>query len=122
MTINSLYRLKEIIENEKFFNFLLELNENDFWDIRDNHTFEEKWLNEYSILNDVKLDDEVNELINEIREISFKNVYLKTGNEEIASYLSDDFELIAKSLFLNKDNWIITHLWKSYLQSKIYIK
>lgn len=103
------------------FNFMEKINEEDFFNLREDESFESEWLENFNDLKKVKLDDDLVEIINQIREISFKNTFLYTQIPEISSYISDDFELISKSLLLNEDNWILKHLWKAYQNQKIYI-
>ncbi|MEE6032942.1 hypothetical protein [Avibacterium paragallinarum] len=116
-----LFLLKNIISETNFFNFMEKINEEDFFNLREDESFESEWLENFNDLKKVKLDDDLVEIINQIREISFKNTFLYTQNPEISSYISDDFELISKSLLLNEDNWILKHLWKAYQNQKIYI-
>lgn len=121
MNKQSLFLLKNIISETNFFNFMEKINEEDFFNLREDESFESEWLGNFNNLEKVKLDDDLVEIINQIREISFKNTFLYTQNPEISSYISDDFELISKSLLLNEDNWILKHLWKAYQNQKIYI-
>lgn len=121
MNKQSLFLLKNIISEANFFNFMEKINEEDFFNLREDERFESEWLGNFNNLEKVKLDDDLVEIINQIREISFKNTFLHTQNPEISSYISDDFELISKSLLLNEDNWILKHLWKAYQNQKIYI-
>lgn len=121
MNKQSLFLLKNIISETNFFNFMEKINEEDFFNLREDESFESEWLENFNNLKKVRLDDDLVEIINQIREISFKNTFLYTQNPEISSYISDDFELISKSLLLNEDNWILKHLWKAYQNQKIYI-
>lgn len=121
MNKQSLFLLKNIISETNFFNFIEKINEEDFFKLREDESFESEWLENFNNLEKVKLDDDLVEIINQIREISFKKTFLHTQNPEISSYISDDFELISKSLLLNEDNWILKHLWKAYQNQKIYI-
>lgn len=121
MNKQSLFLLKSIISETNFFNFMEKINEEDFFNLREDESFESEWLENFNDLKKVRLDDDLVEIINQIREISFKNTFLYTQNPEISSYISDDFELISKSLLLNEDNWILKHLWKAYQNQKIYI-
>jgi hypothetical protein len=62
---------------------------------------------------------EVNKLVESIREIAFKITYDSTESSDLASYISDDFGLIAEALFLNyNDDWL-NALLKEYTKSKV---
>lgn len=121
MKKQSVILLKNTISETNFFNFMDKVNEEDFFNLREDESFESEWLKIFNNLEKVKLDDDLVKIINQIREISFKNTFLHTQNPDISSYISDDFELISKSLLLNEDNWVLKHLWKAYQNQKIYI-
>lgn len=121
MNKQSVILLKNTISETNFFNFMDKVNEEDFFNLREDESFESEWLKIFNNLEKVKLDDDLVKIINQIREISFKNTFLHTQNPDISSYISDDFELISKSLLLNEDNWVLKHLWKAYQNQKIYI-
>ncbi len=57
-------------------------------------------------------------LILEIRKASFLLVGRASTQKEIASYVSDDMELISKAQALQLDLPWLTQLWQSYLQGR----
>lgn len=122
MNKENLIELQELISEINFFDFMTEIDEDDFFNLRDSEDFENEWLAVSDNLETINFDDDLTKIINQIREISFKKVFSYTKNSEISAYISDDFELIAKSLLLNQNNWVLTHLWQAYQNKKIYIE
>ncbi len=92
-------------------------------DCRDLPPFDSNWVKCY---NEIENELVKNPLSNEdlstidiIREKAFKAVSSLTSQHEIASYISDDFDLIAKSMALSSNNAFATVLYKSYCDGKI---
>lgn len=112
--------LKEWIQSTAFINLISALgtdntNVDDFLDRRDSVTFEQKWLADFTLLEDVSYSADQLKSIDSLREITFKVIYQCTQNSELASYLSDDMELIAKSFSQQQSEiWTIQHLWLCY--------
>lgn len=92
--------------------------QNAMLDIRDQKEFEVEWLR---VNQAVKQREESQQLsaedktaIDELREATFKKTYQVTSNGELAGYVSDDFDLIARALVVNyRDSWLDT-LWMQY--------
>jgi hypothetical protein len=93
----------------------------DLLDKRDNDDFGDEWIriyNEISKKKRVIFSDE-NEIIESIREESYKITYNATKSPELAGYISDDFGLIADALTLNySDKWL-NALAKEYIEGRI---
>jgi hypothetical protein len=90
-------------------------------DNRDISVFDNEWIRNYNEIKAMKtsIPPEVNKLVESIREIAFKITYDSTESSDLASYISDDFGLIAEALFLNyNDDWL-NALLKEYTKSKV---
>ena len=93
----------KIITNELFEDYDID----EVLDLRDNKNFDLEWCRVYNEIEDLNIKEEDLIIINDIR----KNVYLKvcdiTKECEIASYISDDFELISKAYIRGiNDSWL----------------
>ena len=112
--------LKEWIQSTAFIDLISALdtdntNADDFLDRRDAVPFEQKWLADFKLLEDFSYSADQVKSIDLLREITFKVVYQCTQNSELASYLSDDMELITKSFSQQQTKiWAIQHLWLCY--------
>ena len=89
-------------------------------DSRDSEDFENDWMR---VFREIELREKLKPLTSEnlakiekIREISYKKTFDSTQNSELAAYVADDFELIAKSLFLDFNNEWLNTLFLCYLQ------
>ncbi len=89
-------------------------------DERDESVFDSEWIRNYEAINEKKgiTDHEIEE-IDIIREISFKAAYNATESADLAGYISDDFELIAKALILNYNDEWLNALAKEYVEDMI---
>ncbi len=92
-----------IITKELFDNYNLD----DVLNLRNNDIFDSKWIELYNSLEKLEISNDNLKLIDEIR----KEVFIKSCNisedSEIASYISDDFELICKAYIFNiNNNWL----------------
>lgn len=115
--MNNLSELKSLLANSNLLNFHA-LNENsidEMLDRRDDAVFEEDWLRVFQKLeNELFTDDALMEIKN-IREIAYQKTFEATNHSELAAYVADDFEMIAKSLLADfSDEWL-NALFLSYL-------
>ena len=90
----------------------------DALDQRDSSDFENEWLEIFNeigvLLRDRPLNEDELNLINIIREVSYKKVYEHTEYPEMCAYVSDDFEIISKAFILSyNDDWL-NALWNGY--------
>jgi hypothetical protein len=95
----------------------------DILDQRDETEFEQPWL-ECSKRVEAAWeartpDDSTKKTTDEVRKESFLVVSRATEQHEIASYVSDDFELICKSIALNMNDPYATGLLESYRRGEI---
>lgn len=100
--------LRKIISGNMFKPEMFDnLDENFVLDSRDDFVFENDWLRVSNDLEEQEINSEYNDLIHEIAKQSFITVYNITGSDELASYISDDFELISKAIILGyNDAWM----------------
>jgi hypothetical protein len=92
----------QVFDDEDFDNLL---------DLREKPDFEAEWLRVYEEIEEQQkmreIASDVKVLIDTICEMAFKRAYSLTKNSEIAGYVSDDFELLAKAAVLNyQDSWL----------------
>lgn len=119
MENHDLTELDERITRPDFFSFLDALDIDAALDNRDEEGFDECWMKASVLTAENERTTPRKDLhrINQIREKAFKLSYAATRYAELASCISDDFELIAKSLSLGKsDSWAINHLLNSYMK------
>lgn len=103
-----------------------ELDLDTILDNRDsNEAFEQSWLlasAEISQRWDVAPHHREKEILVEtIRKQSFMQVSDATHQHEIASSVSDDFELIAKAIALNLKNVFVTHMFECYCKHHVFL-
>ena len=76
-------------------------------DMRDDEEFDSEWIRVYDILNQVEMEQNTKKAIDDIREKSFLIAYNLSDSSDIASCVSDDFEIICKAYVLDyNDNWL----------------
>ena len=84
----------------------------DILDARDADAFSDVWIKTWKKVEHVQID------IDTQREKIFKLIFSKTQSSDLAAYLIEDFELIAKHLNQEEDNWV-THLCATYFDHKV---
>lgn len=92
-------------------------------DRRDKESFEKKWIESHRLVearfSESSQPHEIKEKIEEIRKESFLATSRATEQHEIASYVSDDFDLIAKNIALELADPFLDSLFKIYIQDKL---
>lgn len=90
---------------------------------RDASAFATPWTDAYNAIssdyNKVALDQREKARIDKIREYVYKRVYQRTEVSDLASYVSDDFDLILKCLLLDAEHDWVNALWLSYKEGAI---
>ncbi len=121
--MENLAKLKEEMYNTDLLIETLKWKSHDYDDYlnyRDTPDFENRW---FVAKNDIApvvksyglmLDD-----INEISEIAFNEVYNITLNSDLAAYVSDDFELIAKNFISGQRNDFLNNMWSIYKSGEL---
>ncbi len=86
-------------------------------DSRDEEPFDSNWVTSHQRIEaawSASSTDEQTAQVNKIRQAAFVAASLMTNNHEIAAYISDDFELIAKSVVLGDLDSFTSGLVKRY--------
>lgn len=116
--LKALRELRSLLVENKIIHFagLNEARISEMLDARDSVEFESDWLQTFNNLEMSFNASPEQPLITEIREIAYQKTYDLTQHSELSAYVSDDFELIAKSFFSGyTDEWL-NLLFLSYLQ------
>ncbi|MBQ7231872.1 MAG: hypothetical protein IJX07_01390 [Bacillales bacterium] len=87
-------------------------------DIRDDEEFDSEWMRVYDALNEFEIGDFEKKKIDNIREKSFLKSYNLSGLGDIASCVSDDFEIICKAYLTNYNDMWVNSLIMSYVNGK----
>ena len=92
-------------------------NADDLLEARESDPFDSEWMRCYGAIQDAEVEAELqktNVIIDDLREWTFKQAHGISGNAEIAGYVADDFELIARALQADwSDEWLGA-LWQEY--------
>jgi hypothetical protein len=83
-------------------------------DGRDEVSFDQTWINAFKSLEKLQIKTADIQTIDSIREAAFKVTYNHCEDSDLAGYISDDFELIAKAFLFNLDNSFINAIWLCY--------
>ncbi|MBN3567254.1 hypothetical protein [Burkholderia cenocepacia] len=103
------------ISRSDFFDFLSGLDFDDMLDKRDAIQFDDLWMQAFDDIDGFFLSAGDEKFLNSVREKAFKLSFRASGNLDIAGRVSDDVELIAKSMLAEKvDSWPVKVLWDSY--------
>lgn len=91
---------------------------------RDSPEFERHWLDKFRTLEMRTSEIRNNELeaIDELREVAYKTVFARTNSPDLAAFVSDDFELIARAAVLAVNDPWINGLWLNYKNGGIHPK
>ena len=100
------------------------LDHDEILDARDTEaSFEDQWVQAFEKVNvaweQFGQADDFEKLIEEIRHASFMAVSKVTHQHEIASYISDDFEMIAKASVTETVDPFILAMWSAYQRQEI---
>ncbi|ESS40206.1 hypothetical protein P355_2958 [Burkholderia cenocepacia KC-01] len=103
------------ISRSNFFDFLSALDFDDMLDKRDAIQFDDLWMQAFDDVDGFFLSAGDEKFLSSVREKAFKLSFRASGNLDIAGRVSDDVELIAKSMLAEKvDSWPVKVLWDSY--------
>ncbi len=89
----------------------------DLLEAREAYTFDGEWMRVYSAVQDAEVEGELqtkNVGIDDLREWAYKRAHGISGNAEIAGYVADDFELIARALQADYNDEWLGALWQEY--------
>ncbi|MGL5681068.1 MAG: hypothetical protein ACRDC2_16025 [Plesiomonas shigelloides] len=111
--------LDDSLSTPRFFDFLKSINADDALDLRDSEPFDSLWMDCFNKITKEEISQDNIFIINQLREKSFKLSFHICHNAEISSRISDDIELIAKTMVSkSNDDWAITVLWENYRNGK----
>lgn len=89
----------------------------------DDAEFEAQWLRCYNEIEKqwatADIDQETEALKEDIRRESFLSVSRATEQHEIASYVSDDFDIIIRGSILGMGDEFLNRLWDAYDRNEI---
>ncbi|KVM68089.1 hypothetical protein WJ61_25220 [Burkholderia ubonensis] len=103
------------ISKPGFFDFLSGLDADDTLDMRDAKPFDDLWMQAFNDVDGLAISVDDKKFLDSIREKAFKLSFRASGNSDIAGRVSDDVELIAKSMLAGKpDSWSVRALWDTY--------
>lgn len=113
-------KLKEKIKNNEIINmsFFADCNVDELLDLRDDDEFDSEWMRVYNVLNEINIGVSEKQTIDSIREKSFLRAYNLLESSDIASCVSDDFEIICKAYISGYDDEWLNSLIVSYAKNK----
>lgn len=95
-------------------------------DARDKRMFDARWRELYEGVERhwevIDLGPEIQGLAEDIRREAFLRVSRATGQHEIASYVSDDFDLLVRAYLMGIETDFTKTLWKAYEEGKFPVK
>ncbi len=84
-------------------------------DGRDSDEFDTRWLTVYRLLEGVSsLSNMDTNFVQRLSNAAYKSVFETSQHPDFSSYVSDDFELIGKSLITDTQISWLNGLWRSY--------
>lgn len=100
------------------------LDHNAILDARDGDAeYEAEWLRCYRTIeeqwNAAEIDAAATALKEDVRRESFLTVSRATTQHEIASYVSDDFDIIARAALLGMNDPFVNRMWEAYDRGEI---
>lgn len=103
------------ISKPGFFDFLSGLDTDAALDKRDGDPFDGLWMQAFNDVDNVAISADEKKFLDSIREKVFKISFRASGSSDVAGRVSDDIELIAKSMLAGMaDSWSIKVLWDAY--------
>jgi len=103
--------------------FKINLDIDKYLDFRDDDFFDTNWIESYDSVEHIKdiLSSEDINFINNLQKRKFMEIINITGSSDMASYLSDDFELFVFNLYGNFKNSWIEKLFENYSNGILYM-
>lgn len=87
-------------------------------DLRDSEVFDCEWMRVYNYLDSIEIESYKLTEIDDIREQSFMVAYNVSNSSDIASCVSDDFEIICKAYLCGYNDKWLSALVMSYVDGK----
>lgn len=83
-------------------------------DLRDQEEFDSEWMRIFNKIKEKKFDNLIEKEIEQIREKTFISAYDFSNSSDIASCVSDDFEMICRAYIIKLDDEWLNALIMSY--------
>ncbi len=93
-------------------------NIDDLLSMRDEVEFDSEWMRVYSVLEEYSFDDETERDIDEVRQAAFETAYALSNSDEIAGFVSDDFEMICRAYVIGLEDKWMNALVRSYTEHR----
>ncbi len=122
VTMESLEKLTALVEKSQILNgeMFAGIDLDSILDVRDTEPFDSRWITAYKEVEAVWKDSKPSlEEVEYLRKLVFVTVSNLTKHHEISSYVSDDFELIGKSIPLGHENELIKLMHDNYVSGKL---
>lgn len=110
--MTELERVRHMLEELDFSAWRFAEGAYDSWlDLRDSDEFDASWMSAHLSTKEREtsspLGQDELEIVNHIREMAFLKTIRATGHSELAAYVSDDFELMARAARIGfEDRWL----------------
>jgi hypothetical protein len=87
-------------------------------DKRDQDPFDTEWVRAHRNVKDTPVSAAQEELLLEIRKAAFLGTMEATDNSDLAGYISDDLDLLARGLLADAADPWLNRLWAHYCEDK----
>lgn len=113
-------KIKDKINKEEIINmsFFENYEADELLDMRDDAEFDSEWMRVFNALNEINIGVSEKQTIDSIREKSFLRAYDLSESSDVASCVSDDFEIICKACISGYDDKWLNSLIVSYAKNK----
>ena len=92
----------------------------EYLDERGSEAFETQWMQAFEAIQQLEEETTLDTAtIDEIRKAAFLKAFDVTGNGELAGYVSDDFELIAKGLHFEYSSEFLASMYHHYKEGQL---
>ena len=89
---------------------------------RDHPAFEQPWLTAFAAVESVaslnQLSPAQRLVVDRVREVAYKQAFRATSHPDIAAYVSDDFDLIARAIVAGQDSPWLASLLSAYAHGR----
>lgn len=85
---------------------------------RESSKFDTEWMDSFRLVSEVVLDASQSRQLDALRELAFKSTYRKTQSADLAAFVADDFEIIARGHLIDSSNELLLHLENEYFEGR----
>jgi hypothetical protein len=86
---------------------------------RDAPAFELKWLQLFERVKDIDLAEDEAAGLDQLRESAFRTTFKHSADPELSSYISNDFEVIAKGIIRGQEDAFLNAMLEAYASGRI---